>query len=120
MKRNYLLLLLFFCSFIKVYGQQFFSVNKDSTQFNLTIEGASFLSSLPLKCLQQELITWNDSDARVWQNILQPLCDTIISLWMNFLPKQSYANRTGVHQNTAFGLVFAFDYARTAKNKKFE
>jgi hypothetical protein len=28
--------------------------------------------------------------------------------------------RTGVHPNTAFGLVFALDYARTEKNVEFE
>lgn len=39
---------------------------------------------------------------------------------MNFLPKQTYPNRTGVHPNTAFGLVFALDYARNAKHAVFE
>ncbi|MDE3234393.1 MAG: DUF2891 domain-containing protein [Bacteroidota bacterium] len=70
--------------------------------------------------LQQELVTWNDDDARQWKQNLQPLCDTIVSLWMKFLPKQTYPNRTGVHPNTAFGLVFALDYARTVKNTAFE
>ena len=70
--------------------------------------------------LQQELLTWNDADAIRWRNALQPLCDTIIVRWMGFLPKQTYPNRTGVHPNTAFGLVFALDYARTAKNRNFE
>jgi hypothetical protein len=70
--------------------------------------------------LQQELLTWQDADAVNWRNILQPLCDTVISLWMNYLPKQTYPNRTGVHPNTAFGLVFALDYARTAGNRNFE
>jgi hypothetical protein len=70
--------------------------------------------------LQQELLTWNDPDAVKWRNAMQPLCDTIIKLWMNYLPKQTYPNRTGVHPNTAFGLVFALDYARTSGNKIFE
>ena len=70
--------------------------------------------------LQQELLTWNDADAIKWRNALQPFCDTVIKLWMKYLPKQSYPNRTGVHPNTAFGLVFALDYARTAGNKIFE
>ncbi len=70
--------------------------------------------------LQQELLTWDDADAVKWRNVLQPLCDTVIKLWMNYLPKQTYPNRTGVHPNTAFGLVFALDYARTAGNKIFE
>ena len=70
--------------------------------------------------LQQELISWNDVDAKKWSKALQPLCDTVINIWMKFLPKQTYPNRTGVHPNTAFGLVFALDYARAVGNKKFE
>ena len=70
--------------------------------------------------LQEELMTWNDPDAIEWRKALQPLCDTVINLWMRFLPKQTYPNRTGVHPNTAFGLVFALDYARTVNNKNFE
>lgn len=70
--------------------------------------------------LQEELITWDDPDAVKWRNALQPLCDTVIQLWRSFLPKQTYPNRTGVHGNTAFGLGFALDYARTCKQKQFE
>lgn len=70
--------------------------------------------------LQQELLQWDDADAMQWRNTLQPLCDTIIQLWTAYLPKQTYPNRTGVHPNTAFGLVFALDYARAAGNKTFE
>ncbi len=70
--------------------------------------------------LQQELLTWNDPDAIKWRNTLQPLCDSVITFWMKYLPKQTYPNRTGVHPNTAFGLVFALDYARSAKNTVFE
>jgi hypothetical protein len=70
--------------------------------------------------LQQELLAWNDPQGIEWRNALQPFCDTVINLWMNYLPKQTYPNRTGVHPNTAFGLVFALDYARTAGNRGFE
>ena len=70
--------------------------------------------------LQQELDSWIDEDGIKWRNALQPLTDTVVNLWMRFLPKQTYPNRTGVHPNTAFGLVFALDYARAAGNKKFE
>jgi hypothetical protein len=34
------------------------------------------------------------------------------------LPKQTYPIRTGVHPNTAFGLAFAFDYAKAAGDNK--
>ncbi|MDE3253904.1 MAG: DUF2891 domain-containing protein [Bacteroidota bacterium] len=70
--------------------------------------------------LQQELLSWNDADAIRWRNSLQPLCDSIIERWQQFLPKQTYPNRTGVHPNTAFGLVFALDYARATHNISFE
>lgn len=70
--------------------------------------------------LQQELLAWNDSDAARWRNALSPLCDSIVKIWMNYLPKQTYPNRTGVHPNTAFGLVFALDYARAVNHKAFE
>jgi len=70
--------------------------------------------------LQQELLDYNDPDAKKWQASLQPLCDTIIKLWNVYLPKQTYPNRSGMHGNTAFGLSFALDYARATKNVKFE
>ena len=219
---RFLCLLMLLISFrSSAQSKQFFTVNNDSTRFSLTVEGASHLASLPLKCLQQqypnktnhtslgdsdqlmtpmqqhpafygcfdwhssvhghwmlvrllkqfpglpeakeiraaiskniisenitqeikyfdgklaksyertygwawilklqqELLTWNDADAKQWRTALQPFCDTLIKLWMNYLPKQTYANRTGVHPNTAFGLVFALDYARTAGNLVFE
>jgi len=70
--------------------------------------------------LQQELLIWNDADAKNWSAALQPMCDTIVSFWLKYLPKQTYPNRTGVHPNTAFGLVFALDYAKTVGNTTFE
>ncbi len=70
--------------------------------------------------LDEELFKWDDPDARNWHEALQPLTEKIVSLWENFLPKQTYANRTGVHPNTAFGLVFALDYARTENKIVFE
>jgi hypothetical protein len=70
--------------------------------------------------LDEELYSWNDEDGRRWQEAMQPLTKKIVELWTKFLPKQTYPNRTGVHPNTAFGLVFALDYARTEKNSEFE
>jgi hypothetical protein len=221
MNRLFFVLLLITSEHVSAQQKIFFTVSKDSTHFQLTLNGASHLASLPLKCivqeypnkinhvavsdsdeiitphkmhpsfygcfdwhssvhghwmlvkllkefpvlpdakkirealsknlskenllteakyfdgplsknfertygwawilkLQQELNSWNDADAIKWRNALQPLSDTIINIWMRFLPKQTYPNRTGVHPNTAFGLVFALDYARAAGNKKFE
>lgn len=70
--------------------------------------------------LDEELLSWNDADALRWHANLQPLTNKVVELWMKFLPKQTYPNRTGIHPNTAFGLVFALDYARAVKNTAFE
>ncbi len=70
--------------------------------------------------LDEELSSWNDADAKRWHLTLLPLTQKIIALWSEFLPKQTYPNRTGVHPNTAFGLVFALDYARAMNNTRFE
>ena len=39
---------------------------------------------------------------------------------MEFLPKQTYPIRRGVHPNTAFGMSFALDYAHASGNKELE
>ncbi len=70
--------------------------------------------------LDQELASWPDADGQRWHAALQPLTAKVIDLWKAFLPKQTYPNRTGVHPNTAFGMVFALDYARALKNAPFE
>jgi len=62
--------------------------------------------------LAQELESWDDPDGRNWSANLQPLVDAIVQQYIDFLPKQNYPIRTGVHPNTAFGLAFAYDYAR--------
>jgi hypothetical protein len=70
--------------------------------------------------LDQELITFNNPIAVEWHKTLEPLTQKIVVLWKDFLTKQTYPNRTGVHPNTAFGLVFALDWARTVKDTAFE
>ena len=68
--------------------------------------------------LAEELSLWNDPEGRRWSRDLQPLVDALIERYILFLPKQNYPIRTGVHPNTAFGLSFAFDYAKTVGNEK--
>ena len=68
--------------------------------------------------LAEELLLWNDADGRKWSKDLQPLVDAFVERYILFLPKQNYPIRTGVHPNTAFGLSFAFDYAKTVGNEK--
>jgi hypothetical protein len=62
--------------------------------------------------LAEELHSWNDADGKKWSENLQPLAEALTKSYLNFLPKQTYPIRTGVHPNTAFGLAFAFDYAQ--------
>ncbi len=63
--------------------------------------------------LAEELHNWNDADARMWEKNLQPLTDILAARYLAYFPKQTYPIRSGVHSNTAFGLAFAVDYART-------
>ena len=70
--------------------------------------------------LDEELRAWDDPQGQQWAGNLQPLTNLIVDLWSTYLPKQTYPNRTGVHPNTAFGLVFALDWARAAKHAQFE
>jgi len=67
--------------------------------------------------LAEELHTWNEPIARELEVNLQPLTDLIVGKYIEFLPKLNYPLRVGTHPNTAFGLSFAFDYAKTVGNE---
>ncbi|MCL2098558.1 MAG: DUF2891 domain-containing protein [Bacteroidales bacterium] len=67
--------------------------------------------------LTEELYTWNDPQGQEWYANIQPLAKHIADLYIDFLPKQSFPNRTGVHPNTAFGLSLAWDYAVTISDE---
>src|SRR5690606_29984457 len=66
--------------------------------------------------LAEELHTWNDPLARELEENLQPLTEVIVNGYINFLPKLNYPIRIGEHSNTAFGLTFAYDYAKTVND----
>jgi hypothetical protein len=68
--------------------------------------------------LAEELSLSDDADAKRLSRNLQPLVDPLVDSYIVFLPKQTYPIRTGVHPNTAFGLAFAFDYAKTVGDEK--
>ena len=91
----------------------YFSKYKTSALYERTYGWAWLLK------LDQELYEWNDSLGKQWYEALQPLTQKIKELWMAYLPKQTYPNRTGVHPNTAFGLVFALDWANALKQTAF-
>jgi hypothetical protein len=70
--------------------------------------------------LAHELAGWEDAGAKRWLARLRPLTSVIEARYQEWLPKQTYPIRSGVHTNTAFGLGFALDYARFFKNMKLE
>ncbi|MDR2811004.1 MAG: DUF2891 domain-containing protein [Tannerellaceae bacterium] len=70
--------------------------------------------------LQNELYTWQDEDAGRWYQTLKPLADLLVGKYIEYLPKLLYPIRTGQHDNTAFGLSLAIDYARATGQTAFE
>ena len=63
--------------------------------------------------LALELESWTtDAQAQRWGAQLRPLADTLVTLYLDFLPRQTYPIRVGEHSNTAFGLGMAWDYAQ--------
>jgi len=70
-----------------------------------------------LLLLQMELDTWNTATGKQLAAHLQPLSDIIISRYQEFLPKLQYPLRMGMHTNSAFGMIFAFDYAMQTQNQ---
>ncbi len=73
--------------------------------------GWSWLLKLAL-----ELHTWDNPKAKKLEQNLQPLTNLIVKKYIEFLPKLRYPIRVGTHTNTAFGLTFAYDYAKQTKN----
>ncbi len=69
--------------------------------------------------LAAELRPWEDPLGREWSDTLEPLTQVVRDRYIEFLPRQEYPVRTGVHPNTAFGLSFAFDYAVAAGDTEF-
>ncbi len=68
--------------------------------------------------LSEELYTWEDAlGQELYQNLL-PLTDLIVQRYQEFLPRLNYPIRVGEHTNTAFGLSFAWDYAKTTGNQE--
>ena len=70
--------------------------------------------------LAEELHGWDDVDAERWAAALEPLADAMEKRYIDFLPRQTYPIRRGVHPNTAFGIAFALDYARAKERSELE
>lgn len=63
--------------------------------------------------LQTELMLLAEADPQAarWRDALQPLADLIAERYLHYLPLADYPIRAGTHANSAFGLLFALDYA---------
>ncbi len=70
--------------------------------------------------LAAELHSWEDPDGRRWSAALTPLAEAFAVRYRDFLPKQTYPIRRGVHPNTAFGIALALDYAREVADRSLE
>lgn len=70
--------------------------------------------------LAEELHLSTSTEAKAWAANLEPLADSLAARYLDFLPKQVYPIRTGLHPNTAFGLAFALDYATTVGDAKLK
>ncbi|HEV2065344.1 MAG TPA: DUF2891 domain-containing protein [Thermomicrobiales bacterium] len=67
-----------------------------------------------LLTLMHELECWKgDSDAERWTVTLRPLADVLAGKFITWLPKLAYPQRTGMHANTAFGLLRSLDVAES-------
>ncbi|MBT8190344.1 MAG: DUF2891 domain-containing protein, partial [Bacteroidia bacterium] len=85
----------------------YFSMNRYTKSFERTYGWAWLLK------LAEELYTWDHPMGKKWFANLKPLTDHISQQYIEYLPKLVYPIRVGEHSNTAFGLSFAFDYAKT-------
>ncbi|MCF8358010.1 MAG: DUF2891 domain-containing protein [Prolixibacteraceae bacterium] len=70
--------------------------------------------------LASELANTDDPDEQKWFEALQPLTEVIKSNYYSYLPGLYYPIRRGVHENTAFGIALALDYAKAVGDKTFE
>jgi hypothetical protein len=70
---------------------------------------------LKLQC-ELAALARNDLDAARWRDVLQPLVDSFVERYLDFLPIAQYPIRAGTHANSAFGLLFALDYAETMQH----
>ena len=62
--------------------------------------------------LVHEARALDDPEGKKWATALQPFADAVTGCFLNWLPKATYPVRYGVHANSAFGMVRAWDYAQ--------
>lgn len=67
-----------------------------------------------------ELGSGAGGDARnfaAWRDSLAPLSTAFVDFYHGYLPRARVPLRYGLHPNSAFGLMFAIDFARTVGNR---
>lgn len=67
--------------------------------------------------LQAELLTSSEPAAKHAAHLLQPLAQLLRERLMAYLPRLPYPIRSGQHNNTAFALLLALDYASSAQDQ---
>ena len=55
-----------------------------------------------------------------WSSAIAPLAQAFVGRYLRYLPRAQYPLRYGVHNNSAFGLAFAIDYARASRHAALE
>ncbi len=60
--------------------------------------------------LQQELVKSPLEELRSHAETLSPLVDLMVNKYVAFLPTLAHPIRSGMHQNTAFGLIYPLEY----------
>lgn len=76
--------------------------------------GWAWLLKLQTELMALAALTESDPRATVWRDALQPLADAFVERFLRFLPLAHYPIRAGTHANSAFGLLFALDYAQAS------
>jgi len=62
--------------------------------------------------LAEELGRGEGADFARWRANIAPLAQSFVARYRAYLPKATHPLRGGTHQNSAFGLAFAIDFAR--------
>ena len=70
--------------------------------------------------LQMALEQSKEKRLRALAPIVQPLSDLLVNRYLEFLPKLIYPLRIGTHNNTAFGLGFAYEYAQFKNHQELK
>lgn len=63
-----------------------------------------------------ELINWDDKDAKRWLNNLKPLTEYIVNVHLIVWPNTESVELSGSHDSPALGISFAYDYALSSNN----